>query len=232
MERQHLVFVPGLNCTADLFRPQIEALEASHDIHVADHSVDDSITGIARALLAAAPPRFALCGLSMGGYVALEVVRQAPRRVTHLALLDTRASPDTAEDSSIRHMLIKLAETGRFDDVHPMLWPRLVRPGVFGDRDLEAKVRAMAEETGPKRFIRQQRAVIGRSDPRGDLGAITCPTLVLVGDQDAITPPFMAEDIASVIPRATLEVVPNCGHLSTLEQPEAVTAALKGLLQG
>jgi pimeloyl-ACP methyl ester carboxylesterase len=226
MERQHIAFVPGLNCTGALFRPQIDALGSDHDIRVADHSADDSIAGIAKALLAAAPPRFALAGLSVGGYVALEVMRQAPRRVTRLALLDTRASPDNPQDAEIRHMLIKLAEIGKFNDVHPMLWPRLVNPERFGDKALEEIVRMMADETGPKRFIRQQRAVLARADLRDELGAIRCPTLVLVGDQDAITPPFMSEDMASVIPGSTLTVVPDCGHLSTLERPEAVTQAL------
>ncbi|QCK87628.1 alpha/beta fold hydrolase [Phreatobacter aquaticus] len=231
MGRQHIVFVPGLNCTAELFRPQIDALGADHDIHIADHGSDDSIAGIAKSLLAAAPPRFALAGLSMGGYVALEVMRQAPRRVTRLALLDTRASPDNPQDAEIRHMLIKLAEIGKFDDVHPMLWPRLVNPSRFGDKALEVVVRTMAEDTGPKRFIRQQRAVLGRNDLRGDLGAIGCPTLVLVGGQDAVTPPFMSEDMASVIPGSTLTIVPDCGHLATLECPEAVNDALTEWLQ-
>ena len=227
MERQQIVFVPGLNCTAELFRPQIDALAADHAIRIADHGSDDSITGMAKSLLAAAPPRFALAGLSLGGYVALEVMRQAPRRVTRLALLDTRASPDSPQDAEIRHMLIKLAEIGKFDDVHSMLWPRLVHPSRFGDKALESIVHTMSDETGPKRFIRQQRAALSRPDLRDELSMIACPTLVLVGDEDAITPPFMAEDMASVIAGSTLTIVPDCGHLSTLERPDVVTAALQ-----
>lgn len=228
--RPALVLVPGLNCTADLFGPQIAAFGDRFDISVADHASDAAIADIARRLLAAAPPRFALAGLSMGGYVALEVMRQAPQRVERLALLDTRASADAPEDTEIRLAAIKFAETGRFDDIHGILWPRLVHIKRLGDADLEAVVRRMAEKTGPARFIRQQRAVMARPDFQPGLAAIRCPTLVLVGEDDAITPRFMSEDMADVIAGAQLVVVPDCGHLSTLERPDAVNAALGGWL--
>lgn len=229
--RPALVLVPGLNCTAELFAPQVAALGDRFDIAIADHASDAGIAEIARRLLAAAPPRFALAGLSMGGYVAMEVMRQAPQRVERLALLDTRASADAPEDTEIRLAAIKFAETGRFDDIHGILWPRLVHIRRLGDAELEAVVRRMAEKTGPARFIRQQRAVMGRPDFQPGLGAIRCPTLVLVGSDDAITPRFMAEDMADAIRGSELVVVPDCGHLSTLERPEAVNAALEGWLK-
>lgn len=228
--RPPLVLVPGLNCTAELFGPQIEVFGGRCDISIADHARDETIADIARRLLAAAPPRFALAGLSMGGYVALEVMRQAPQRVERLALLDTRASPDAPEDTEIRQVAIKFAETGRFDDIHGILWPRLVHLGRLGDAALERVVRTMAEKTGPARFIRQQRAVMGRADFLPALSAIRCPTLVLVGAEDAITPRFMSEDMADAIAGSRLVVVPDCGHLSTLEQPAAVNAALEAWL--
>lgn len=226
MTKPALVLVPGLNCTADLFAPQAAALSDLADTTIADHASDDTVEEIARRLLAAAPPRFALAGLSMGGYVALEVMRQAPHRVQKLALLDTRASADMPEDTEIRMAAIKMAQTGRFDDIHGILWPRLVHLKRVGDKDLEAIVRSMADQTGPARFIRQQKAVIARPHFEPGLKAIRCPTLVLVGDQDAITPPFMSEDMAEAIPGAKLTVIADCGHLSTLERPEAVNAAL------
>lgn len=228
--RPALVLVPGLNCTADLFGPQIAAFGDRFDITVVDHASDAAIADIARRLLAAAPPRFALAGLSMGGYVALEVMRQAPQRVERLALLDTRASTDAPEDTEIRLAAIKFAETGRFDDIHGILWPRLVHIKRLGDADLEAVARRMADKTGPARFIRQQRAVMARPDFQPGLAAIRCPTLVLVGEDDAITPRFMSEDMADAIAGAQLVVVPDCGHLSTLERPEAVNAALEAWL--
>lgn len=226
MAKPALVLVPGLNCTADLFAPQVAALSDIAGVTIADHASDDTVEEIATRLLAAAPPRFALAGLSMGGYVALEVMRQAPQRVQRLALLDTRASADMPEDTEIRMTAIKMAQTSRFDDIHPVLWPRLVHIKRLGDKELEAVVRGMADQTGPARFIRQQRAVIARPNFEPGLKAIHCPTLVLVGDQDAITPPFMSEDMAEAIPGARLTVVADCGHLSTLERPEAVNAAL------
>lgn len=222
-----VVFVPGLNCTAELFEPQITALRAlGRSIAVADHASDGSIEAIADRLLAAAPARFSLCGLSMGGYVALEVMARAPERVERLALLDTRASPDTDEDAERRARLIAVAEGGRFLDIHAALWPRLVHSSRVGDVALEAVVRRMMVETGADRFVRQQYAVLRRRDARAWLSAITCPTLVLVGDADIVTPPAMAEEMASSIVDARLFVVPDCGHLSTLERPDVVTAAL------
>ncbi len=226
-----LVLVPGLNCTERLFEPQIAALRDRLDVMIADHRRDDSMVGIARRLLAAAPSRFALAGLSMGGYVALEVMRQAPERVSRLALLDTNARADTEEARANRQRLIALAERGRFDEVHAALWPRLVHPKRRDDASLERIVRDMAEVTGPEAFVRQQRAILGRSDLRPTLAAIAVPTLVLVGEDDALTPPDLSREMAQAIPGATLVVVPDCGHLSSLERPEAVTEALTRWLE-
>lgn len=225
-----LVLVPGLNCTELLFGPQVARFGPERPVTVADHRQGETIEAIARQLLKEAPPRFALAGLSMGGYVALEVMRMAPGRVERLALIDTRASPDSPEDREIRNVTIRLAEIGRFDEIHAALWPRLVHLSRLRDEVLQSTVMAMAEATGPRVFIRQQKAVMSRRDFRPGLAAITCPTLVLVGDQDAVTPPFMAEDMAAAIPGARLETVPDCGHLSTLERPDVVNAALAAWL--
>jgi pimeloyl-ACP methyl ester carboxylesterase len=231
MAMETLVLVPGLNCTAALYAPQVEALAGTVDIRIADHTRDTSIRAIAERLLAEAPPRFALGGLSMGGYVALEVMQLAPERVTRLALLDTRASPDTDQDAEIRGLTIKFAERGHLDEVHTFFWNRLVHDARRNDNALEAMVLDMQEKTGAACFVRQQRAVLARPDYQPGLGAIRCPTLVLVGAEDAVTPPFMSEDMAAAIPGAELVVVPDCGHLSTLERPAAVTAALSAWLR-
>ena len=132
-----LILVPGLNCTRRLFEPQIEALLRSRTVLVADNTKDESISAMASRLLAGAPDRFALAGLSMGGYVALDVLRQAPGRVEALALLDTTARPDTESSRDSRERLIALAESGRFEQVHSLLWPRLVAPARLRDRSLE-----------------------------------------------------------------------------------------------
>jgi pimeloyl-ACP methyl ester carboxylesterase len=226
-----LVLVPGLNCTEALFAPQIEALSSTCRVMVADQRQDDSFEGMAARLLAQAPDRFALAGFSMGGYVSLEVLRRAPERVTHLALLDTSARADTPEAGANRERLIALAESGRFEEVHRTLWPRLVHPDRLDDKDLEAVVLRMMRDTGPDAFVRQERAIMARQDQRPMLPGIEIPTLVLVGEQDVLTPPELAREIAEAIEWASLVVVPDCGHLSTLERPEAVNHALLAWLR-
>jgi pimeloyl-ACP methyl ester carboxylesterase len=230
MSNEALILVPGLLCTRALFAPQVDALAPSVRIIVADHARDDAMKAIASRLLAAAPTRFALAGLSMGGYVALEVLRQAPERVTRLALLDTSARPDTEDARERRLGQIAVAEAGRFEEVQAELWPRLIHPDRLHDRALEAIVRGMMRESGVETFVRQQRAIMGRRDSRALLGAIEVPTLVLVGAQDALTPPELAREMADGIEGASLVVVPQSGHLSTLERPEAVTRALQAWL--
>jgi pimeloyl-ACP methyl ester carboxylesterase len=222
-----LVLIPGLACTSRLFEPQIAALSGERSILVADHSQDDSIPGIAARFLREAPERFALAGLSMGGYIALEVMRQAPERVARLALLDTSARPDSVEASQDRERLIALAQAGRFEDIHSKLWPRLVHPNHHSDQALQEVVFGMMRETGTDAYIRQQRAIMARTDSRPTLPGIEIPTLVLVGEGDAITPLEIAREMAEMIEWASLVVVPESGHLSTLEQPERVTQVLR-----
>lgn len=230
MPTDPLVLVPGLNCAARLFASQIERLSGTRQVLVADHTRDETLPAIAHRLLEGAPERFALAGLSMGGYVALEVLRQAPERVCRLALLDTTARPDTPEVRENRERLIALARSGRFPDVHQALWERLVHPDRFSDRELEAVVKDMQEETGPEAFVRQQTAIMGRPDSRPILPGIEIPTLVLVGEDDVITPPQLAREMAEAIEWASLVVVSRSGHLSSLEQPEQVTEALRAWL--
>jgi len=189
------------------------------------------VGAIARSILASAPERFALIGLSMGGYISFEILRQAPGRIAKLALLDTSARPDTAEQIESRLTQIRLAETAPIAALADTLFPRLVHPGRRGDERLREIVRTMAEETGAAGFIRQQTAIMGRVDSRPSLGRIRCPTLVLVGDGDELTPPDRAAEMARGIAGSRLVTVPECGHLSTLERPQHVTNALLELLR-
>ncbi len=222
-----LVLLPGLLCDKTLWRSQIEALGDVAEPQVADLTQDDSIAAMVRRLLAAAPPRFVLAGLSMGGYCALEVMRQAPERVERLALLDTGARADTPEQTSRRRGLIELAEKGEFKGVTPRLLPLFLHPDRLKDAKLVGEVTAMAERVGKDAFLRQQKAIMGRVDSRPSLGSIRCPTLMLCGRQDALTPPDLAEEIAAGIPGARLDLIDNCGHLSTMERPDAVNAELR-----
>jgi pimeloyl-ACP methyl ester carboxylesterase len=225
-EPMQTVLVPGLMCSARLYAEQIPPLWRFGPVMVADHRRDESMEAIARRILGEAPPRFALVGLSMGGYIAFTILRQAPERVRALALLDTSARADRKEQAVHRHELIAMAQEGRYADVFDAHFPHFVHRNRRLDPVLRETVRRMAEETGPEAYVRQQRAILGRTDARDFLGRIRCPTLVLVGDGDELTPPKLSEEIAAAIPGARLTTVPDCGHLSTLERPEAVNAAL------
>jgi pimeloyl-ACP methyl ester carboxylesterase len=221
-----VVLIPGLLGSPRLYAPQIPELWRRGAVMVADHARDDTMSAIARRILASAPPRFALAGLSMGGYVAFEIVRQASARVAKLALLDTSARADTPEAIAARHAQMALASSGRLGEVVEMQFERTVHPLHRDDPHLREANRLMAEDVGAEAFVRQQHAIIGRPDSRPTLAAIGCPTLVLVGEQDQLTPPERAIEMAQGIRGARLVTVPECAHLSPLERPREVTRAL------
>jgi pimeloyl-ACP methyl ester carboxylesterase len=221
-----IVLVPGLLCSARLYAPQVEPLWPYGPVTVADHRRDGEIGAVAQRILDAAPPRFALAGLSYGGYIAFAMLRLAPERIVKLALLDTSARPDTPEQSAGREKFIAMARAGQFSEVADTLALRFVHRNRHNDEVLMATVRAMADETGPEAFILQQQAIMSRPDARPLLSQIRCPTLVLVGDGDDLTTPELAREIAGGIAGSRLVVVPNCGHLSTMERPAPVNAAL------
>lgn len=227
-----ILLVPGLNCSPRLYAAQIPALWRLGLVVVADHRRDDTMSGIARRILATAPSRFRLAGLSMGGYIALEIMRQAPERVTKLALLDTSARPETPEQTERRQKLIALAEKGRMREIMDVLWLVMVDPSRLKESALRAEMDKMAEETGTDAFIHQQRAIIGRADSRPTLGTIKCPTLMIVGASDQLTPPAHAEEIAQGIKGAKLVKLAGCGHMSPMEKPEEVTKLLIDFFAG
>jgi pimeloyl-ACP methyl ester carboxylesterase len=224
------VLVPGLLCSPRLYAEQLPALWQFGPVSVASHHHDDSLAAIARRLLAAAPPQFALVGLSMGGYLAFEIMRQAGHRVTRLALLNTSARPDTTEQAQRRRDQIAMTQEGQFTEVVGILYRSWVRAARRSDPALQRVISQMADETGPEAFIRQQTAIMNRPDSRAGLAAIGCPVVVVAGADDDITIPDRAAEIAGHVPQARLVVIPDCGHLSTLEQPAAVTQALVGWL--
>jgi pimeloyl-ACP methyl ester carboxylesterase len=228
--KDNLVLVPGLLCTGALWAPQIAALSDIARCIVADHTRHRTIKGIARSILAAAPRRFALAGLSMGGYIAYEILRQAPERVERLALLDTGSRADTPERTATRRDLVANAEREGVCRAQELLMPVLIHPSRLRDTRLVDTVLQMGADTGLEAFKRQQEALIGRPDNRPLLASIRCPALVLVGREDALTPPELAREIAAGIPGAKLKIIADCGHLSTLERPEAVNRALRAWL--
>jgi pimeloyl-ACP methyl ester carboxylesterase len=225
------VLIPGLACSPRLFAEQLPGLWRFGTVMIADNRRGVTMDEIAGNILDEAPPRFALAGLSMGGYIALEIMRRAPDRVLRLALLDTSARADRPEQTERRNHQIALVEAGRYSEIPDMLLPLLVHEKRRDDTALQHVIRAMANECGPEAFITQQLAIRERPDARPGLAAIACPTLVMVGEGDVLTPPELAHELASLIGGAQLVVIPECGHLSTLEQPEAVTAALTEWLE-
>jgi pimeloyl-ACP methyl ester carboxylesterase len=228
INKPSLVLVPGLLCDAALWHGQVEDLADIAQPWVADVTREDSMTAMARRVLAEAPPgRFALAGLSMGGYVAQAIMREAPERVERVALLDTSAMADTPEQSARRRGLIDLAEKGDFKGVTPRLLPLFVHPDRLSDKNLTDAVMAMTERVGKDAFLRQQRAIMGRPDNRPNLPKIDCPALVLCGRQDQMTPLGWSEEIASLIPGARLAIIEHCGHLTTMERPWETSVALR-----
>ena len=226
-----LVLVPGLLCDALLWKAQIAALEPKIKCWVADHTRSSTMAGVAADALRDAPfERFALAGLSMGGYVALEIVRQAAHRVGRLALLDTSARADTPEQLEKRRGLISLAKRGRFIGVTQGLLPLFIHRSRLSDSELVTTVKQMARNIGRDAFVRQEEAIMSRADSLPLLPGIRCPTLVLCGRHDAVAPLDRHEEMARGIPGARLAVIEECGHLSTLERPAEVSEALKGWL--
>jgi pimeloyl-ACP methyl ester carboxylesterase len=228
MNKCPLVLVPGLLCDEQLWRWQVENLSDMAEVWVADHTRSETMAGVAGDILAEAPfENFALAGLSMGGYIAFEMLRQAGRRITRLALLDTSPAADGPEQKQKRLDFIQLAEDGRFPEITEALLPLLIHPSRHGEDPLTQVVRSMANRIGPQAFVRQERAIMSRADSRELLAAIDCPTLVVCGRQDMLTPLARHAEMAAAIRGSRLEVIDDCGHLSTLERPAEVNAALR-----
>ncbi len=224
--KRALALLPGLLNDEALWRHQVGAVSGKAEPWVANFLTQNSVAEMAADVLAAMPERFSLCGLSMGGYVALEIMRQAPERVERLALLDTQARQDPPEATQRRKDLMKLAEMGEFKGVTQRLLPLLVHPDGVDDPEVGGVVREMAGRVGKEAFLRQQTAIMTRADSRPTLAEIACPTLVLCGEDDQLTPPSLHLEMAAGISGARLVQLPRCGHLPPLERPQETTAAL------
>jgi pimeloyl-ACP methyl ester carboxylesterase len=219
-----LVLLPGLAADATMWQPQLAALAKWNPVVADVHMRHDSIAAMARALLAEHAGPLVLCGASMGGMIAMEAVRQAPQRVKALALLGTNAQPESEEMRALRLSAIALFEQGRVAEV--------IEPNVafaFHPDNAQALAPAYLRfvlAAGAGQLIRQNRAVIARPDARVHLPQVRCPTLVMCGDTDRLTPPECSREIASLVPGAQLEMVPRCGHMLTMERPDVVNATL------
>jgi pimeloyl-ACP methyl ester carboxylesterase len=209
-----------------LYAPQIAALGDAFDCRVFVFRDEDSVRGMAERVLAGTPPRFTLIGLSLGGYAAFEVARLAPGRLARLALLDTRASADSEAQRAGRHADIEKVRAGGIDALIPELPSRWLLPAHAARADLGALLADMARSVGARGQRNQQRAMLDRPDSHADLERLHLPGLVLCGEDDRATPVAEHEAMAARLAGSRLEIVPQCGHLSTIEQPETVNRVL------
>jgi pimeloyl-ACP methyl ester carboxylesterase len=230
MKALAILALPGLLDDERLWHHQAAALGADHPITSFALTPQASMAELAAMALARAPAgRFALAGLSMGGYLALEIMRTAPERVAALALLDTSARPDTPQASEMRRALIAQS-AGDFDAAMAAFMPRILHPSRLGDEAIVALLQKMATDIGRDGFVRQQQAIMARADSRPTLATIRCPTLVLCGRDDLLTPLELHEEMAAGIAGSRLVVLDGCGHMSALEKPAEVTEALRNWL--
>jgi pimeloyl-ACP methyl ester carboxylesterase len=226
-----LVLIPGLLNTGDLWRDQVRDLADLGNMLITTAQRDyDNLPEIANRILDSASERFALAGLSLGGYVAFEILRQAPERIIKLALLDTTAHPDTQEKAVQRRETMAQARERGVEHVLDTMLPNLLSAEHARDQGIRERMLRMAQEVGVKAFVRQQTAILSRPDSRPLLPEISCPTLVLCGREDNLTPPELAQEMADAIPNSRLIIVERAGHLSTLEQPAPVTKAMRDWL--
>jgi pimeloyl-ACP methyl ester carboxylesterase len=220
-----LILIPGLAADATMWQAQLHGLPQQWRALVTDvHMRHDSIPAMAQALLSEHEGRLVLCGASMGGMIAMEAARQAPGRIEGLALLGTTAAPESDGMRALREAAIDLFAQGRVAEVIEPNVAFAFHPdnaAALAPTYLEFVLRAGAEQ-----LIRQNRAVIGRPDARSHLGRLRCPTLVMCGDADQLTPAEHSREIAQLVPNAQLVLVQDCGHMLTMEQPQVVNATL------
>ena len=225
MPAENILLLPGMMCDERLWSHQTAAM--SVPVQVADTSKSDNFPGMAAQVLAAAPPDFAMAGLSMGDILAFEIWRQAPGRVTHLALLDTNPHPDKPSNRPVRFEQIKAAASGKLEELAvESLKPLYLAEKNRDDETMLKTILDMALKLGPEVFERQSLAVMNRPDSAPTLTGISCPPSVICGLEDTICPVRFHEFMAREIPGADLVVIDDCGHLSSMEQPEVVTEEL------
>jgi pimeloyl-ACP methyl ester carboxylesterase len=221
-----IVLVPGLGSSVRNHLPILPVLWRHGSVFVANQTRDETIAAMAARVLSEAPPKFSLIGHSLGGYIVLEMIRQAPDRIVRLALLNTSARPDTPASRAVRNERIAETKAGRYAEVRAASFPQSVHPDRIDDPRLIEMSRLTAEDSGPEAYVRQQIAIIARIDSRPSLKDIRVPTLVLSGDRDMLISNEFSTEMAAMIPGAKLVIVPDCGHLAPVEQPEATAAAL------
>jgi pimeloyl-ACP methyl ester carboxylesterase len=220
---KNLVLIPGLLNTAALYNFQTNYLSNHFNVTIADHTKFETISQIAENILEnQAPEHFVLGGLSMGGYIAQEIMRQAPERIKGLILMNTSARKDTPEQTKRRLAVMKTTQSGRFKGVTKHLLPNLIHQDSINNTLITNVIFDMAQQIGQEAFIQQQQAIINRIDSRNTLKRVNVPACVIVGDSDKLTPPDKAREMATLLPSAELHILEKCGHLSPLECPNDI----------
>lgn len=225
-----IALIPSQLCTELLFEPQLAALSAIGTPRIYVQRDYDTVAGMAQGVLDKAEQTFALVAHGMGCFVAFEILRRAPQRVTKLVMMSGLAPADTSKQTVRREGYLRLVEEGKFDGIIEERIPMLVNPSRVGDESVTRILRQMARETGPDVFQRQQRAIMARADSRPTLGAILCPVLLMFGRQDGISTLDHQTEMLNAIPHARLEILEECGHMMSLERPEKVNAVLTDFL--
>lgn len=222
-----LLLLPGMMCDAQLWAAQLQALGSHCAVTVGDITAAETVEDIAAQVLDAAPPSFALAGLSMGGIVALEMWRQAPHRIERLAMLDSNFRADPPERQQLRdRQMAEVTAGGLVRVLREELKPNYLAQCHRGNTALLDEVLSMGLALGAEVFRRQSLALRDRPDSTATLPTITCPALVLCGDEDGLCPPELHREMAGAIPSASLDIIAECGHLSAMEQPDAVNTAM------
>ncbi len=226
-----LVLLPGLAADEDMWRAQLDALAPYAPVVTEVHTRHDTIEAMAAGLLAEHAGELVLCGASMGGMLAMEAARQAPQRMRGLALLGTSARPESAAMQAERERAMALFAQGKVREVIEPNVRMAFHPAQARDPALVRSYLEFVLRAGADALVRQNRAVIARPDARLHLPQLRCPVLVLCGDADQLAPPECSHEIASLVAQAELALVPQCGHMMTMEQPRVVNAALLAWLE-
>lgn len=229
--KKNIVLVPGLLCDSFLWHNQIEVLSDDYNLFIADVTQSSTIEGLAMDVLSHAPEKFILVGLSMGGYVSLEIMRKAPHRVEKLVITNSSARLDTEATRRRRKGLIAMVRAAKkFKGVTPKLLPLLIHESRLEQSHFTKPIMEMAERVGKEAFLNQQEAILSRTNSIPFLSEIEVPTLIVGGDEDQITPVDHAIEMADLIPEAKLEIFGHCGHLAPLEYPQEFNEVFKKFL--
>ena len=225
-EKPNFVILPGLLSDDALFRHQVQQLRDIAHCTVADYDMAENIAEMAHAVLAQSPRQFVMMGFSMGGYVALEIMRVAPERVLALVLVSTSAQPESDDALAARQTMMAQAENN-FQVVLDLMMPRFLHPTRMRYHSNVVTVYTMGLRVGQETFLRHSRAIMGRIDSRPYLRDITCPALVICGRDDVLTPVALHEELAAGIAGAQLRILPESAHFLTIGRPALVSKILR-----